>query len=95
MWRCYLGWTRHFHREAWQRVKGLYWAAVDRATPPAWVTLERITSERVDLYSYLPPLGANIPISLEPFPVDDLVRTEYEIEGAVKRLQNHRSGVLL
>ena len=27
--------------------------------------------EQVELYSYVLPLGANIPISMEPFPVDD------------------------
>ena len=80
------------HREAWHRLKGWYQAVVDRAPPPAWVTLERIMAERVDLYSYVPPTGANIPISVEPFPVDESVPTEDDIEWAVKRLQNHRSG---
>ena len=46
----------------------------------------------MDLYSYVPPLGANIPIYMEPFLVDDLVPTEDEIEWAVKGLQNHCSG---
>ena len=64
---------------------------VDRAPPPARVTLERIAAERVELYSYVPPLGANIPISVEPFPVDDSVPTEYKIEWEVKRLHNQRS----
>ena len=45
----------------------------------------------MEIYSYIPPLGTNIPISLEPFPVDDSVPTEDEIEWAVKRLRNHRS----
>ena len=53
---------------------------VDRAPPPSRVTLDRITAERVELYSYVPPLRANIPISVELFPVDDLVPTEYKIE---------------
>ena len=39
------------HREDWHRLKGWYRAAIDRAPPPAWVTLERIMAERVDLYS--------------------------------------------
>ena len=46
-------------REAWQRLKGWYKAAVDCAPPPARVTLERITEERVDLYSYVPPSGTH------------------------------------
>ena len=46
----------------------------------------------MDLYSYVPPLGANTPISVEPFPVDDSVPTEDNIEGGVKRLRKHHSG---
>ena len=49
-------------------------------------------SERVDLYRYVPPLGANIPISVEPFLVENSVPTEDKIEWEVKRLKNHRSG---
>ena len=63
------------HQEAWHRIKGWHKAAVDFAPPPAWVTLERTTAERVELYSYVPPPGKNIPISVEPFPVDNLVPT--------------------
>ena len=65
---------------------------VDRAPPPDWVTLERITAERVELYSYDPPPEVNIPISVEPLPVDNSVPTEDNIEWAVKLLRNHRSG---
>ena len=46
----------------------------------------------MELYSYVPPLGTKIPISVQPFAVDDLVPTEEEIEWAVMRLRNHRSG---
>ena len=56
-------------------MKVWYWAAVGRAPPPARFTRERVTAERVDLYSYVPPLRENIPISVEPFPVDDLLPT--------------------
>ena len=73
-------------------MKGWYWSADDRAPPPAWVTLKRITAEQVDLYHYIPPLGENISVSVEPFPVEDSVPTEDKIEWAVKRIQNHRSG---
>ena len=73
-------------------MKGWYWSAVDRASPPNRVTLEWITAERVDLYSYVPLPGENITVSVEPFPVEDLVPTEDKIKGSVKRLCNHRSG---
>ena len=79
-------------QESWQQIKEWYKAVVDRGPPPSWVTLERITAERVKLYSYVPPQWTNIPIYVEPFPVDDLVPTEEDIECAVKRLHNHCSG---
>ena len=63
-------------QEAWHRIQGWYKAAVDRAPPPARVTLERIMSERVTLYSYVPPPGENIPITIQPFEVDDSVPEE-------------------
>ena len=48
-------------KEAWRRLKGWYKAAVNRAPPPAQATLERITAEQVDLYSYVPSLGGKHP----------------------------------
>ena len=71
-----LGSDPPLHREAWHRIKGWYKAAIDRAPPPAWVTFERITAEKVEMYSYIPPPGTNVPISVQPFPVDELVPTE-------------------
>ena len=79
-------------REAWHRIKGWYKAAVDHAPPPTQVTLKQIMAERVELYSYVPPPGNNIPISIQPFPVEDSVPTEDEIKWAVTRLRNHRYG---
>ena len=63
----------------------------NRAPPTAQVTLKQITAEKVDLYSYVLPPGANITISVVPSPVYDLVNTEEEIKWAVKGLQNHCS----
>ena len=80
------------HREAWHRMKGWYWSAVDRTPPPDWVNLEWITSEWVDLYSYIPAPRENIPVYVDPFPVEDWVPTADKIEWAVKGLRNHRSG---
>ena len=78
-------------QEACHRIKGWYKAAVDRAPPPDQVTLERITVERVALYSYVPSPGENIPISIRPFHLDDSVPEEGKIEWVVKRLRNNRS----
>ena len=65
---------------------------VDRALPLARFTIERITANRVALYSYVPLPGENIPISIKPFLVEDSVPEEGEIKWAVKRLSNNRSG---
>ena len=39
-----------------------------------------------------PPPGDNIPVTIEPFAVEDGVPAEEEIEWAVKRLQNNCAG---
>ena len=71
-----LGLSPPLHREAWHQIKGWYKAAVDRALLPAQFTFKCITVDRVELYSYVPPPGTNIPISVQPFPVDNSVPTE-------------------
>ena len=78
--------------EAWRSLKRWYKAAVNGAPPPARDTLERITAEQVDLYSYVPSPGENIPVTVTPVEVDDSVPTEDEIEEAVKNLRRNRSG---
>ena len=60
--------------------KGWYKAVVDPVPPPAWVNLERITAERVYLYSYVLPPGTNISIYVQPIPVEYSVPTEDKIE---------------
>ena len=79
-------------KEAWISLKGWYKAVVKRAPPPARATLERITAEWVDLYRYIPSPGENIPVTVTPVKVNDLVPTEDEIEEAVKKLRRNRSG---
>ena len=68
-----------FQTEAWQHMKGWYKAASDRAPPPARVTLEQIMAEWVALYRQVPPPGEDIPISVDPFQVEDSVPTEDNI----------------
>ena len=46
----------------------------------------------MELYSYVPSQGTNIPIFVQPFLVDNLVPTKDEIEWEVTGLRNHRSG---
>ena len=67
------------NQEDWHHMKGWHQDAVDCAPPPARVTLERITVDRVDLYRYVPPPGDNIPVSVDPFPVEELIPKNYKI----------------
>ena len=83
------------HRESWNHIKGWYKAVVYLAPPPVQVNLEWITAERVELYNYVPLPGMNIPISMQPFLVENLLPTKDEIEWAVTRLCNHRSRGML
>ena len=66
-------------QETWQRLKGWCKAAVNHAPPSARAKLEQNTAERVDLYSFMPYLGANILVTFRPAPVDDIVPTEDNI----------------
>ena len=64
-------------------MSGWYRAEVDHALPPARVTLERITEERMKFSRTLPPPVENIPISMTPAHVDDSVPMEEEVKWAV------------
>ena len=81
-----LGADPPLHKESWHRMKGRYKAAVDHVPPPDQVTLERIMAEPVDLYCQVPPPGEKIPVSVEPFQVEELLPTEDEIEWEVRRI---------
>ena len=56
-------------------MNGWYKATVNHTPPPNRLTIERITVDLFSLYRYVPPPGENIPISIEPFPVDESVPT--------------------
>ena len=65
---------------------------MNRAPPPARATLERITAKWVELFSQVSSQGDNIPVTVNPSEIDDLVPTEDEIAEAVKKLRRNRSG---
>ena len=73
-------------------MKGWYKAAANRGPPPARATLDRITAERVELYSQVPSPGENIPVTVNPSEIDESVPTEYEIAETVKKLRRNRLG---
>ena len=73
-------------------MKGCYRAAANRGPPPARDTLERITAERVELYSQVPYPGDNTPVTVKPAEINDSVPTEDEIAEAVTKLRRNLSG---
>ena len=73
-------------QEAWHRLQGWYKATADHPPPPARATLKRVTEERTQLYSRVPPPGDAIPVTIEPFAVEDGIPSGAEVEWAVKRL---------
>ena len=79
-------------KEAWRRMKGWYKAAVNRAPTPARARLKRITADRVELCSHVPPPGDNIPVTVTPSDIYDSVPTEDTISEAVKKLRRNQAG---
>ena len=59
-------------KEAWRRMQGCYKEATNRTLPPAHFTIASITTDRVALYTRVtPPLGENILVGIDPFPIGD------------------------
>ena len=71
---------------------GGYRDTVYHALPPACITLDRIMSDREELYRAVPPSVENIPTSVLPSYIDDSIPTEEEVEWVVQILQGHRLG---
>ena len=59
---------------------------------PARATLERITAERVELYSQVPSPGYNIPVTVKLADIDDSVPTEDVSAEVVTKLWRNWSG---
>ena len=70
-------------------MNGWYKDAANCTPPTAQITLNRIMVERVTLYRHIPPPGDKIPISVEPFLVDDLLHIEDYIKWEVRRLRSN------
>ena len=71
---------------------GWYRDLANRPPPPACVSLETLTAERVELCAHVPPAGLPIPKEVASFPVDDNIPGQEEIAKAVLQLRLHRAG---
>ena len=78
-------------QEAWRIVRAWYRAATDRPSRPSRTDLQKVTDDRIELYTQEDPPEDPIPVLVAPYDVDDDVPTEDEIATAVKRLRNGKA----
>ena len=80
-------------KEAWRTLKGWYRVSEGKAPRPSLQTMERQTSERVELYARATPTGDPLPINVEPFEVREETPSDGELRDLVaRRIHNGRSG---
>ena len=65
---------------------GWYKYAIDPPPPPR-VTIERMTSERKELYYHVPTPGRPIPVEVISFSVEDSIPEKVDISESVERLR--------
>jgi len=79
-------------QEAFRHLKGWYRAASETQSKPCYHTMERQTSERVDLYARRQSPGDPLPLHLTPVKIDDDVPMDSEIWIVAGSLTNDRAG---
>jgi hypothetical protein len=75
-------------QEAFRHLKGWYRAASDTQAKPCRQTMERQTSEQVDLYTWRNSPGDPLPINVAPTEISDDVPSDGELRGVVGKLNN-------
>ena len=79
-------------QEAFHHLKGWYRKAGKASAPPCFLTMERQTVEREELYGKVTPPGGPIPINVDPQPINDDAPPDDEIRGIVQQMPNGRAG---
>jgi hypothetical protein len=79
-------------QEAFRHLKGWYRAASEMQSKPCYHTMERQTSERVNLYAWRQSSGDPLPLHLTPVEFDDDVPMDSEIWIVAGGLTNGRAG---
>lgn len=78
-------------RQAYQILQSWHKHHGDRPCKPSRQDLETVTNECADLYREEDPIGAPIPIHVQPKPINDTVPSEEEIQNAVSHLRNNKA----
>ena len=60
-------------KEVWIRMWEWYNDSIEHHSPPARVSIDHMTAERMDLYWDVPFPGHPVPVGLHPLPVKDSV----------------------
>ena len=80
-----------YDKEAFCHLKGWYRVATVTQAKPCYQTMERQTSEWVDLYARRQSPGNPLPILVDPDGIDDNPPEDGKIRSAVARLSNGRA----
>jgi hypothetical protein len=75
-------------QEAFCHLKGWYWATSKMQAKPCHQTLERQTSERVDLYAQRDLPGNPLPINITPVEINDDAPSDGELQQVASKLTN-------
>ena len=69
--------------ETWYQMRVWYNMATNHPPPPAYVALEQITAECMEIYRWLPYTRDIIPVEIDPLPIDYSIPSMYKIEWSV------------
>ncbi len=78
-------------QEAFCHLKGWYQAATEMQAKPCYQTMERQTSEQVDLYARRESPGDPLPINITPVEINDDVPSDGKLREVVGKLTNGRA----
>jgi hypothetical protein len=78
-------------QEAFRHLKGWYRATLETQARPCFHTMERQTSERVDLYARRLSPGDPLPINVKRTEINNDVPSDGELQTAVSKLSNGRA----
>jgi len=80
-------------RQSYKILQAWYKHHGDRPPKPSRTDLQTLTTQFRDLYTKETPCppGAPIPVHIAPYPIDDSIPDEAEIERTVRRLKNYKA----
>ena len=79
-------------QEAWKRILSWYRQASGGKALPSREHLDRIATEKTELYRCRPPEGLRVPILVMPSEVEYIVPEEADIAQAVRGVKWERAG---